>query len=293
MLHKVDHGTTLNRKEIVMPELPEVETIRQTLLKLVKDEVITTVDVYWPKIIKKPDDAVVFQQLLEGQSIIDINRKGKFLIFELDDYSLVSHLRMEGKYGIYSSDTEKDKHTHVIFHFDSGRSMHYHDVRKFGTMHLFNKGEAVRSLPLAQVGPDPFEPEYLFKEIFPKIKKSSRAIKNILLDQTIIAGLGNIYVDETLFRAKIHPLRSGTSLTEAEGHLILTEAKNTLAEAVKQGGTTIRSYTNSLGEIGMFQQELFVYGQTGVPCKTCGSEIEKFKVSNRGTHICPSCQLIS
>lgn len=293
MLHKVGHGTTLTRKGIVMPELPEVETVRQTLLKLVKGEVISSIDVFWPKIIKKPDDVAIFKQLLAGQSIVNINRKGKFLIFELDHYSLVSHLRMEGKYGIYSSETEKDKHTHVIFHFESGRSMHYHDVRKFGTMHLFKKGEEEQTLPLTNVGPDPFEPEYLFETIFPKIKKSTRAIKSILLDQTIIAGLGNIYVDETLFRAKIHPLRTGTSITESEGQLILKEAKDTLAEAVKQGGTTIRSYTNSLGEIGMFQQELFVYGQTGTPCKTCGSEIEKFKVSNRGTHICPSCQLIS
>lgn len=293
MLHKANHGTTLNRKEIVMPELPEVETVRQTLLKLVKDEVITSVDVFWPKIIKKPDDVSIFKQLLIGQSIKDINRKGKFLIFELDHYSLVSHLRMEGKYGIYPKEAIKDKHTHVIFNFESGRSLHYHDVRKFGTMHLFNKGEAHLELPLAKVGPDPFEPGYLFEDIYPKIKKSSRAIKNILLDQTIISGLGNIYVDETLFRAKIHPLRQGTSLSETEVQFILKEAKDTLREAVKQGGTTIRSYTNSLGEIGLFQQELYVYGQTGEPCKTCGSEIEKFKVSNRGTHICPSCQLIS
>lgn len=276
-----------------MPELPEVETVRRTLLKLVKGEVISEVEVFWPKIIKKPDDVLIFQQLLENETINDIKRKGKFLIFELDHYSLVSHLRMEGKYGIYTAEDKKDKHTHVIFHFDSGRSMHYNDVRKFGTMHLFNKGEADQVKPLIQVAPDPFESGYLFETIFPKIKKSTRAIKNILLDQTIISGLGNIYVDETLFRAQVHPLRKGTSLTEVEGRVILKEAKDTLAEAVKQGGTTIRSYTDSLGEMGLFQQELFVYGQTGEACKTCGSEIEKFKLSNRGTHICPSCQLIS
>ena len=276
-----------------MPELPEVETVRRTLLKLVKGEVISEVEVFWPKIIKKPDDVLIFQQLIENETINDIKRKGKFLIFELDHYSLVSHLRMEGKYGIYTAEDKKDKHTHVIFHFDSGRSMHYNDVRKFGTMHLFNKGEADQVKPLIQVAPDPFESGYLFETIFPKIKKSTRAIKNILLDQTIISGLGNIYVDETLFRAQVHPLRKGTSLTEVEGRVILKEAKDTLAEAVKQGGTTIRSYTDSLGEMGLFQQELFVYGQTGEACKTCGSEIEKFKLSNRGTHICPSCQLIS
>lgn len=280
-------------RESVMPELPEVETVRRTLSKLVKGEVISKVDVFWPKMIKKPDDVLIFQQLLENETITDVKRKGKFLIFELDQYSLVSHLRMEGKYGVYPAGTEKDKHTHVIFCFKNGRSLHYNDVRKFGTMHLFNKGEAERVAPLINVGPDPFEAGYLFDDLYPKITKSTRAIKNILLDQTIISGLGNIYVDETLFRAQVHPLRKGTTITAEEGRLILKEAKDTLAEAVKQGGTTIRSYTDSLGEIGLFQQELFVYGQTGSACKKCGSEIEKFKISNRGTHICPTCQLIS
>lgn len=276
-----------------MPELPEVETVRKTLLELVKGETITKVEVYWPKIIKRPDDTSMFKTYLQNEKIIDVNRKGKFLIFELEHYSLVSHLRMEGKYGVYSAETEKDKHTHVIFHFESGKTLRYHDVRKFGTMHLFPKDQADQAAPLIQLGPDPFEANYSLETIFPKITKSNRVIKNILLDQTVIAGLGNIYVDETLFRSNVHPLRKGTTLTEEEVEVILIEARDTLEEAVKQGGTTIRSYVNSLGDIGMFQQELFVYGQTGTPCKKCGSEIEKFKVSNRGTHICPTCQMIS
>ncbi|WP_440896081.1 DNA-formamidopyrimidine glycosylase [Amphibacillus sp. Q70] len=276
-----------------MPELPEVETVRKTLLELVKGEAITKVEVYWPRMIKKPDDVSIFKVALENEKIIDVKRKGKFLIFELEHYSLVSHLRMEGKYGVYSAEIEKDKHTHVIFHFESGKTLRYHDVRKFGTMHLFPKDQADQSAPLIQLGPDPFETNYSLERIFPKIQKSNRVIKNILLDQTVIAGLGNIYVDETLFRANIHPLRKGTTLTEEEVERILKEAQDTLKEAIKQGGTTIRSYVNSLGDIGMFQQELFVYGQTGTPCKKCGSEIEKFKVSNRGTHVCPTCQMIS
>lgn len=280
-------------EKVVMPELPEVETVRKSLLELVKGEIIMKVDVYWPKIIKRPADLLQFKESLQNEKITDIKRKGKFLIFELDHYSLVSHLRMEGKYGVYPAETEKDKHTHVIFHFESGHTLRYHDVRKFGTMHLFPKGEASNAMPLIQLGPDPFEVNYSLSTIYPKIKKSSRAIKNILLDQTVISGLGNIYVDETLFRSSIHPLRKGRTLTEEEVMVILQEAQATLAEAVEQGGTTIRSYVNSHGDIGMFQQELFVYGQTGSPCKKCGSEIEKFKLSNRGTHICPSCQRIS
>lgn len=276
-----------------MPELPEVETIRKTLKELIIGEKIINVEVYWPKIIKKPDDIDIFKDILKGETFLDLKRKGKFLLFELDNYTLVSHLRMEGKYGIHLTGESKDKHTHVIFNLASGKSLAYNDVRKFGTMHVFRKGEALKSAPLNKLGPDPFEAGYRLEEVFPKIKKSTRSIKNILLDQTIITGLGNIYVDETLFRSRIHPLRTGDSLTEAEGKVILKEAHDTLLEAVKQGGTTIRSYVDSLGEMGMFQQELFVYGQNGNPCKNCGTEIEKFKISNRGTHVCSMCQKIS
>ncbi|WP_017473381.1 DNA-formamidopyrimidine glycosylase [Amphibacillus jilinensis] len=276
-----------------MPELPEVETVRKTLLALVLNERIKHVDVQWPNMIKMPAEPSDFQHLLEGQSILNIKRKGKFLIFELDSYSLVSHLRMEGKYGVYAKDEPIDKHTHVIFYLESGKTLRYHDVRKFGTMHLFAKGEAYHDLPLKQLGPDPFDQDYTVDHLLPKINKSTRAIKNILLDQTVIAGLGNIYVDETLFRARIHPLRSGDSLDRKEVQAIIVEAKATIEEAVKQGGTTIRSYVNSQGEIGMFQQQLYAYGQEGQPCVRCGTEVLKIKVSNRGTHLCPSCQQIS
>lgn len=274
-----------------MPELPEVETVRKTLQALVLNEQITDVVIGWPKIIKEPAEPEQFKLLIRDQIILDIKRKGKFLLFELTDYTMVSHLRMEGKYGVYPENDPVDKHTHVIFHFKSGKTLRYHDVRKFGTMHLYPKGKEMEVKPLNQLGPDPFESSYQLPMLYPKIKKSTRAIKNILLDQQIIAGLGNIYVDETLYRAEIHPLRTGDTLTEAEVSKVMVEAKATLAEAVKQGGTTIRSYVNSMGQIGMFQQQLFAYGQEDKPCKRCGNPIVKMKVSNRGTHFCPICQL--
>lgn len=273
-----------------MPELPEVETVRLTLKELVINERIKDITIRWPKIIKAPSDTEQFRHALIDQVILDIQRKGKFLIFELEDYALVSHLRMEGKYGVYPNTEPIDKHTHVIFQFESGKALHYHDVRKFGTMHLYRKGEQYLTKPLSVLGPDPFESSYHIDQLFPKIKQSTRAIKNILLDQYVIAGLGNIYVDETLYRAKIHPLTKGKDLTRDQVNTILLEAKATIAEAVKQGGTTIRSYVNSQGQIGMFQQQLFAYGQTDKPCKRCGDTIIKIKVSNRGTHLCPSCQ---
>ncbi len=273
-----------------MPELPEVETVRQTLKQLVVGETINHLTVTWPKIIKQPDDYLEFIELVKGQQIEDINRKGKFLLFELTNYTLVSHLRMEGKYGVYPAEESCNKHVHVVFHLESGKQLRYQDVRKFGTMHLFAKGEAEKNKPLNQLAADPFEAHYSIEQIIPNIQKSDRVIKNILLDQQIIAGLGNIYVDESLYRARIHPLRKGSSLTVSEIHELLKESKQTLAEAIEQGGTTIRSYVNSQGQIGLFQQQLFAYGQKNKPCKRCGHPISKMKVSNRGTHLCEVCQ---
>ncbi|SDB94711.1 DNA-(apurinic or apyrimidinic site) lyase [Pelagirhabdus alkalitolerans] len=276
-----------------MPELPEVETIRKTLKELIIGERIKEVEIRYPQLIKRPDDATQFGLSLKGEELVDIKRKGKFLLFEFEHYTLVSHLRMEGKYAVYSSDERYDKHTHVLFHFESNRTLHYRDVRKFGTMHLFRKGEEYNQVPLLKVGPDPFEEAYQLTHIAPLIKKSQRVIKNILLDQTVIAGLGNIYVDETLYHASIHPMRTGDSLSDDEIKTVLAQAKLTLEEAVLKGGSTIRSYVNSQGEMGMFQQQLYAYSQEGQPCKRCGDEIEKTKVSNRGTHFCPTCQKLS
>ncbi|MDC3415738.1 DNA-formamidopyrimidine glycosylase [Aquibacillus salsiterrae] len=273
-----------------MPELPEVETIRQTLKAMVINKTIKDVSVFWPKIIKQPDDVKEFSHLIRGQTIEDIGRKGKFLLFQLTDYVLVSHLRMEGKYGVFTKDEPVLNHTHVIFHFTDQTELRYNDVRKFGTMHLFSKGEELKEKPLSTLAPDPFEDTFTFSEFYNKVTKSERVIKNILLDQTVVAGLGNIYVDETLFKAGVHPLKKGVDLSSKEIKAIQKYAKETLAEAVAQGGTTIRSYVNTQGQIGMFQQQLFAYGQTNKPCKHCGAPIEKIKVSGRGTHFCPSCQ---
>lgn len=273
-----------------MPELPEVETIRKTLEHLTIGKQIEDVTIYWPKIIKKPVEHEQFIDALKGQTIESVGRRGKFLIFYLTDLALVSHLRMEGKYGLFPAGEEMDKHTHVLFTFTDGTQLRYKDVRKFGTMHLFVKGEEQSSLPLSQLGPEPLSDEFSKEYMMSSLQKTSRNIKAVLLDQKFVVGVGNIYVDESLFRAKIHPQRMASSLTDEEMERIVSEVKLTLAEAIAQGGSTIRTYINSQGQIGMFQQQLLVYGRNGEPCKECGTEIEKLKVAGRGTHICPSCQ---
>lgn len=273
-----------------MPELPEVETIRRTLANLVNGKTIKEVQVLYPKIIKKPEELDQFIDALKGQTIQDVKRRGKFIKFILDDYVLVSHLRMEGKYGLYQHDDPFDKHTHVLFTFTDDSQLRYRDVRKFGTMHLFKKGDEELELPLLQLGPEPFSKEFTLTGFQEQLTKTHRKIKVALLDQKIVVGLGNIYVDEALFRAGIHPERVASSLNKAEVKRLYHEIIKTLQEAVEKGGSTIRTYVNTQGDIGMFQLQLFVYGQNGKACQKCGTEIEKSVVGGRGTHICPKCQ---
>lgn len=273
-----------------MPELPEVETVKQTLIQLVKNKKIKDVVIYWPKIIKKPLEIEQFKDALKGQTIIDVDRRGKFLKFYLDDYVLVSHLRMEGRYGLHKNDEPFDKHTHVIFQFEDGTELRYRDVRKFGTMHLFKKGEEEDELPLSKLGPEPFSDDFTAQYLEDRLSKTNRKIKTVLLDQQLVVGLGNIYVDEALFRARIHPERTAKELTKSEYELLHQEIVQTLQEAIESGGSTIRSYVNSQGEIGLFQLKIFVYGRTNEPCKKCGTILTKTTVGGRGTHYCSTCQ---
>ncbi|MCM3588623.1 DNA-formamidopyrimidine glycosylase [Mesobacillus maritimus] len=273
-----------------MPELPEVETVRKTLEALVLGKKIEKVTIYWPKMVKHPVEVEQFLDALIGQSILEISRRGKFLIFYTNDFALISHLRMEGKYGVFPGDTPVENHTHAIFQFTDGTELRYKDVRKFGTYHLYKKGSEWNEPPLIGLGPEPFSEEFTLEALKQKLSKTSRKIKPALLDQKVLVGLGNIYVDEALFRAGIHPERIASTLSDEELKLLHKEIIQTLKEAVEKGGSTIRSYINSQGQIGLFQLELNVYGRNGEACKKCGSEIEKMVVGGRGTHICPVCQ---
>lgn len=273
-----------------MPELPEVETIKQTLKQLVIGKTIEEVNVFWGNIIKQPEDLLEFKTKLCGQTIRDIRRRGKFLLFDLDDDVLVSHLRMEGRYALHEQSDPVDKHTHVTFLFSDGSELRYRDVRKFGTMHLFLKGTETVGPPLSKLGVEPLTAEFTLTVLKDRFQRTTRNCKAVLLDQSVVAGLGNIYVDEALFRAGVHPSRLAAELTNQEFERLYNEIVATLSEAVAKGGSTIRTYVNSQGEMGMFQQKLFVYGREGEACNRCSAEIKKTVVAGRGTHFCPRCQ---
>ena len=272
-----------------MPELPEVETVRKGLVSLVKNKTIAKVDVYWPRIIEFPE-IDIFQQQLIGETIETVDRRGKYLIFEFTHYEMVSHLRMEGKYEFFDQPTALDKHSHVRFFFTDGSELIYHDVRKFGRMALLKKGTAKEYKGLTRLGPEPTDADFDLADFKVKLKKASTMIKPLLLNQKIVAGLGNIYVDEVLWLAKIHPEQPANTLSSQSARQLREAIIEVIGKAKEAGGTTIRTYLNALGEAGHFQQELHVYGQTGEPCSRCGTPIIKIKVAQRGTHLCPHCQ---
>lgn len=273
-----------------MPELPEVETVRRTLNQLIIGKKVERVSVLLPRIIQKPDDIETFKLLLEGETFRSIERRGKFLRMILDNYTLVSHLRMEGRYGVYQSQEPKEKHTHVVFHFTDGTELRYKDVRQFGTMHLFPKGQELIEAPLKKLGLEPLDEEFTLEALAGKLSNRSTKIKPLLLNQEYIVGIGNIYVDESLFLAGVHPEREAHTLSRREIDKLHKAIIATLNDAVTAGGSSIKSYVNGQGEMGMFQHQLRIYGRKAEACVQCGQSIEKKVVAGRGTHFCPHCQ---
>lgn len=273
-----------------MPELPEVETVRKGLTKLVNGKTIQSVIVRWPRIIEQPSDDE-FCHLLIGETIESIERRGKYLIFKLSHYDMVSHLRMEGKFDYHpTQDDGVTKHAHVLFKFTDGTELRYLDVRKFGRFALLPKNGSQTYKGILKLGPEPIVPDFDLSIFSEKLKKYKKNIKPLLLDQTLVTGLGNIYVDEALFQAKIHPETPANQLSKKQITLLHQAIIDVLARAVEAGGTTIRTYKNALGNAGTFQVELAVYGHNEEPCPICGTTIKKIKVAQRGTHYCPKCQ---
>lgn len=269
-----------------MPELPEVETVRRTLKKHILDKTINDVVIYYNDIVVTNKEAFIND--LKGKKISDILRIGKWLIFDVSPYYLLSHLRMEGKYFIKNINEHINKHEHVIFNLDDV-SLRYHDTRKFGKMYLVKKDELFTKTPLNKIGLEPFDNRFDVNYLKSKILKN-KPIKSLLLEQEIIAGIGNIYADEILYLSKINPLVKGKDLSNQNLEDIIKYSKEVLEKAINDGGTTIRSYTSSLGVTGRFQQSLNVHCRENKKCYNCSNKIVKITVQGRGTYYCPNCQ---
>ena len=270
-----------------MPEKPEVITVAKSLKRELLGRKIQNCNVYWDNIIAYPS-VKEFIGKIKNQSIHDITTRGKFIVLELDDYSLLIHLRMEGKFLFRKESEEIGKHEHVEFLLDDGRSCRYHDVRKFGKMHLLPKKDTYTVKPLSELGYEYDDPNLTKEYLYKRIHSKSLPIKTVLLDQSIIAGIGNIYDNEILFLSKINPTKKASKITKKECQSIIDSTKIVLDKAISLGGTTIRSFTSEEGVHGLFQNELLVHEQK--TCPTCHSKIEKIQLGGRGTYYCKYCQ---
>lgn len=273
-----------------MPELPEVETVRRTLLPLLLNKRINDIEILYPKMILESD--LDFVNTLKNRTFSDIKRKGKYLLFILDnEYVLISHLRMEGKYILLDANEEKTKHSRVIFHLDNGINIAYDDTRCFGIMKLIRLTDLVNEEMISKLGPEPtnFKDEdiALLKN---KLQKSHNPIKVAIMDQSNIAGLGNIYADEVLFATKINPLTPASEITLSQLKDIVNAAIKVLNKAITLGGSTVKSYHAARGVDGKFQNELLAYGKKDSLCPNCGYPFKKIFVGGRGTTYCPRCQ---
>ena len=272
-----------------MPELPEVETVKETLkLKLIGKK-IKDVKIYYDGIIAYPE-IKEFSKQIKNLPIKDINRRGKWLMFDLDKYYLLSHLRMEGKYFFKNKGDKLDNHEHVVFSLDSNEELRYRDTRKFGKMYLIKKEDINNVGPIKDLGLEPWDTNLTKEYLKDKYKTKKLPIKTVLLDQSIIVGIGNIYADEILFLSKLNPLIKCCDLKDDDLENIIKYTKEVLEKAIKLGGTTIRTYTSVDGVHGRFQNELLVHGKDNDSCPACGQAIKKIRVGGRGTYYCSNCQ---
>jgi formamidopyrimidine-DNA glycosylase len=264
-----------------MPELPEVETIVRELRNKISDEIISETDPIWPgSFVADPD------LTLNKKQIREISRKGKYILFKLDSDYLLTHLRMTGQLIVRNSLPESNKHLRFVFKFESGKFLFFYDLRKFGRIYHTVEPDRI----LQNTGIDALS-ENLDLDHFRKIVKNRKTrVKPFLLDQKSIAGFGNIYVDESLFRARIHPLRKLSDLSSYNIENLFQESRKVLLEAINRMGSTISDYKTTGGGFGSNQNYFQVYQRQGLPCLVCGAEIQKRKVAGRGTHYCPNCQ---
>lgn len=271
-----------------MPELPEVETVKNILKNKLVGLTIKDVKLHYPKIVEYPTSDIFINQII-NQTINDVKRRGKWLMIELDDYYLLSHLRMEGKYNFKTNKDELNKHEHVTFYLSNNEELRYQDTRKFGRMHLIAKEEVHKKEPLLSLGLEPWDKELTKEYLKDKYKNKKLPIKTVILDQNIIVGIGNIYADEVLFMSRISPLKQASMLTDNELEMIIINTQIVLTKAIKLGGTTIRTF--SAGEVhGRFQNELLIHGKAKEPCIVCKTPITKIQVNGRGTYYCEVCQ---
>lgn len=263
-----------------MPELPEVETYAADLRERLRGRTVRGAHVYWGRCVPTGDS--LLGPRLAGQTVEDVRRRGKYIVFDLSDDTLLVHLKMSGRLDVVAAHTPADPYARVVFELDNGEEMRFHDPRKFGRVYLVADAEGVTG----SLGPEPLTPDFTAAALAALLAGRRGRLKPLLLDQTFLAGLGNIYTDEALHRAGLHPLRHADTLTLDDVARLHAAIREALAQGVANRGTNLDwAYTE-----GTNQNALRVFHRHGQPCPTCGTVIERIVVGGRGTHFCPVCQ---
>ncbi|MCP4167035.1 MAG: bifunctional DNA-formamidopyrimidine glycosylase/DNA-(apurinic or apyrimidinic site) lyase [Chloroflexi bacterium] len=265
-----------------MPELPEVQTILDALFPQIIDQPIIDVSVLWEGVIDRPE-TTLFIAWMKNRRVVSTDRRGKYMLFELDDGRwLVMHLRMTGEMRVIPNSDPYHKHDRLVFHLANGRDWRFKDMRKFGRAYLVEDVQEV----IFKLGPEPLSADFSVAHLQKSLAARTAPIKSLLLDQRLVAGIGNIYADEALFRARLHPLRQGGSLSAAEVGRLVEAIQAVIQQALSEMGTTLRDYRRPDGSTGEFQNSLLVFRRTGEPCPSCGTPISRIVVSGRSTHFC-------
>ena len=271
-----------------MPELPEVETLARNLKELLRDAEFGAVDVCWPGAVAMPSADELTRQL-PGHKVLDVSRRGKFLLLSLSGprYLLI-HLRMSGQLRVEAGACPPDRHVRLTFHLTDGRRLVFSDTRKFGRVYWVPDPDLV----VSALGPEPLAGDFTLQRFSALLSRHKGALKPLLLNQEVLAGLGNIYADEVLFRSKLHPLRKANTLSVTEVERLYLAIREVLQQAIDGRGTTLADerFRDAEGRPGGFVESLRVYQRTAEPCVCCGTSIERITVGGRGTHFCPSCQ---
>jgi formamidopyrimidine-DNA glycosylase len=267
-----------------LPELPEVETIKNELFPRLIGRQITGVTIYDAKPVRKPS-VEEFQQKLIGQKIDSLDRRGKYLIFQLSSSAaLVIHLRMSG--ALLFNPEQPDQYTRVIFYLDNGSQLIFADRRRLGALWLVENEQTI----VGKLGPEPLTPGFTAETLTKRLQKHKAPIKAVLLDQAVIAGIGNMYADEALFAAKIHPLRKANSLSPQEIRNLHQAIRNVLQSAIDNKGASVNTYKRPDGQLGIAHSNFCVAHRGGKPCPICGTPIQRLAIRNRGSYFCPNCQ---
>lgn len=273
-----------------MPELPEVQTVASELQERLPGRVVEAVEVLWPRTIGHPAPDL-FASALAGERIAAVDRRAKYVRIRLDgDAYLLVHLRMTGRITIEPAAAPRDHYTRLVLRLDGGDELRFADTRKFGRWYLIGAGETPPMASFATLGPEPLEEGFTPALFAERVAARRGNVKAALLDQRLVAGLGNIYVDEALHRARIHPRRALQSLTPAEVAALHEAIVHVLRRAVGSHGTSFSDYRTTWGRMGGYQEELSVFRKTDTPCPVCGTPIARDVVAGRGTHYCPQCQ---